>query len=301
MCTGSVAGRSQAIIAVVPRRVFQPALAPPPDLAGPSLYFAVRRSEVLLAANGGTVAVPSLEAPSALGVAVEAEHFLGTLDGIGCVALALEDGVEAPDGMEFHPLRPLWTLVGEDLFALAGRAVQIVEWDRTHRYCGGCGTQTEPAEGERARRCPACGLTAFPRVAPAVIVRITRDDEILLAHGRRFPAAFYSVLAGFVDPGESLEECVAREVREEVGIDVRNLRYFGSQPWPFPHSLMVGFTAEYAGGELEVDPTEIVEARWFRRHELPQIPPSLSIARRLIDSWIAEVDARDQASPRARP
>jgi NAD+ diphosphatase len=282
----------------VASRTFEPALAPPAALAGPCLYFAVRGSELLLEEGDEAAALPSLESPAALRLGVEAEHFLGTLDGVGCVALALADTAEAPNGMAFHPLRPLWTLVGEELFALAGRAVQIVEWDRTHRYCGRCGTPTEPAPGERAKRCPACGLTAFPRVAPAVIVRITRGDEILLAHGRRFPAAFYSVLAGFVDPGESLEECVAREVREEVGIEVRSLRYFGSQPWPFPHSLMVGFTAEYAGGELRVDPGEIVEARWFRRDALPRIPPSLSIARRLIDSWIAEVDG-DQASPRA--
>jgi NAD+ diphosphatase len=139
-------------------------------------------------------------------------------------------------------------------------------------------------------RCPVCGLLAFPRVAPAIIVRVTRGDEILLAHGRRFPSTIYSVLAGFVDPGESLEECVHREVREEVGIEVTPPRYFGSQPWPFPHSLMVGFTAEWAGGELSPDPEEIADAGWYRADALPELPPSISIARRLIDDWLAARD-----------
>jgi NAD+ diphosphatase len=267
-------------------RRFAPALAAPPGLDGDRLCFAVRGAEVLLAENGDGLAVPTSAHLAAAGLAGEAEHFLGLLDEVGCVALTLAAEADAPPGTSFQPLRPLWTAIGEELFALAGRAVQIVEWDTTHRFCGRCGGPTEPADGERAKRCRGCGLSAFPRVAPAVIVRVTRGDRILLAQGRRFPAAFYSVLAGFVDPGESLEECVAREVREEVGIEVAALRYFGSQPWPFPHSLMVAFTAEHAGGEIEVEPAEIVEARWFARDELPQIPPSLSIARRLIDDWL---------------
>jgi NAD+ diphosphatase len=140
--------------------------------------------------------------------------------------------------------------------------------------------------GERARTCPACGLAAYPRLSPAVITVVERGPEILLAQGINFPEPFYSTLAGFVEPGESLEEAVEREIREEVGIEVRDVTYFGSQPWPFPNSLMIGFTATYGRGEIEIDPTELVDAAWFRKDALPHIPPPLSISRRLID-WAA--------------
>ena len=138
----------------------------------------------------------------------------------------------------------LWGSVDDVVWTVAGRAVQLVEWDRTHRYCGRCATPTEVVAGERARRCPTCGLLAFPRLAPAMIVLVTRDDgrEALLARGTRFPVPMWSCLAGFVEPGETLEEAVHREVREEVGLEVDDVRYWGSQPWPFPHSLMLGFT-----------------------------------------------------------
>jgi NAD+ diphosphatase len=141
---------------------------------------------------------------------------------------------------------------------------------------------------ERAMKCPSCSLLAFPRLAPAMITLVTRGDEALLARGVQFRGPMYSCLAGFVEPGESLEGAVVREVREEVGVEVTNVRYQGSQPWPFPHSLMVGFRAEWAGGDIVCDPTEILDAQWYRRDELPNIPPSISIARKLIDAWIAE-------------
>jgi NAD+ diphosphatase len=142
---------------------------------------------------------------------------------------------------------------------------------------------------ERAKKCPQCGLTSYPRLAPAIIVRIERDGpdsrEILLAHNKRHPAGFYSVLAGFVEPGETLEECVRREIREEVGIEVKKINYFGSQPWPFPHSLMVAFTAEYANGDIILEEEELDDAAWFSPGDLPPVPPPISIARQLIDSF----------------
>ncbi len=249
-----------------------------------SLCFAVRGRDLLVAEGAGAPRVPSLGEVEPLGLGSGLLH-VGVFDGVECVAVPLPDETEAPGGMTFQALRPLAALLPRSLFGVAGRAVQIVEWDETHRFCGRCGTPTEPAPNERAKRCPACRLAAFPRVSPAVIVRVARRDEILLARNRRFPEPIYSVVAGFVDPGESLEEAVAREVREESGVEVRRIRYFGSQPWPFPHSLMVGFTAEHAGGEIRVDGDEIVDAAWFRADALPRIPPSFSIARRLIDDW----------------
>jgi NAD+ diphosphatase len=266
---------------------FQPALVAPKPAPDRAFWLAVRSSELLLVDDGGKPQVPLAVDLAELGLAPEAHHYLGTLDGVACFAAAIPHDAEPVPDAAFHGLRPLWSLVDEELFALAGRAVQIVEWDQTHRFCGRCGTPTVRVEGERAKRCPACDLLAFPRVSPAIIVRVTRGDEILLARGRRWThEVMYSVLAGFVDPGESLEECVAREVQEEVGIEVTNLRYFGSQPWPFPHSLMVGFTAEYAGGEITVEDEELIDAQWFRIDDLPPIPPKISIARRLIDDFV---------------
>jgi NAD+ diphosphatase len=176
-------------------------------------------------------------------------------------------------------------------WAIAGRAVQIAEWARTHRFCGRCGTPTELSATDRSMKCPACGLMAYPRLAPAMITLVTRgegdEQEALLARGVQFRAPMYSCLAGFVEPGESLEQAVVREVREEVGIEVGNVRYWGSQPWPFPHSLMIGFQAEWVSGDIVCDPAEILDAQWYRRDSLPNIPPRISIARKLIDAWLA--------------
>lgn len=263
---------------------FVPGVMGSAELRSDALCIAVRCGQVLLL-DGPAPAVPCVDVLDGLGAPC---HYLGRLDGADCVVAVLDDAHELP-GLVAHALRPLHALVPDVIFQLAGRAVQIAEWDLTHRFCGRCGAQTEDAPGERAKRCPACGLQAFPRVAPAVIVRVNRGDEILLAHGRRFPEPIYSVLAGFVDPGESLEECVAREIHEEAGIRVGQIRYFDSQPWPFPHSLMVGFTAEYESGEIAIDEAELVDARWFARDSLPPLLPGrISIARRLIDAWLNE-------------
>jgi NAD+ diphosphatase len=179
-------------------------------------------------------------------------------------------------------------VLDEAQFALAGRALQVVEWDRTHQYCGACGSRTVPSATERSRGCPDCGLTAYPRLAPAVMGLVKRGRELLLARSPRFPKDMYSALAGFVEPGETLEQCLEREIGEEVGIRVQNLRYFASQPWPFPHSLMIAFFADYGGGEVRVDGTEIVDARWFNTDNLPRLPARISIARKLIDAAIGE-------------
>jgi NAD+ diphosphatase len=204
-------------------------------------------------------------------------------------ALAVGAEVALPEPFAVLGLREVFSAHGEELFVQAGCATQLVEWAATSRYCGRCATPTKRVAGERCMRCPACGLSAFPRIAPAVIVLVRRGDEALLARGARFPIPMFSTLAGFVEVGETLEETVVREVREEVGVEVSDMQYFGSQPWPFPHSLMVGFTARWASGEVRPDSNEIVDAQWFRADALPMIPPHLSIARRLIDAWVAEV------------
>lgn len=214
-------------------------------------------------------------------------HFLGMLGDQACW------GVDVPHGDDpsYGAATDLYSYYGradEVDWLIAGRAVQLVEWARTHRFCGRCGTATVSLADERAMKCPECSLLAFPRLAPAMITLVTRGDEALLARGVAFRAPMYSCLAGFVEPGESLEGAVVREVREEVGVEVSNVRYEGSQPWPFPHSLMIGFRAEWVSGDIVCDPTEILDAQWYTRDALPPIPPRISIARRLIDAWVAE-------------
>ena len=215
--------------------------------------------------------------------------YLGRLGGVDCWAAELGADSSAPAGMAWEGLRPLFSVLDDDHFALAGRALQLLEWDRTHRYCGRCGTPTEPKREERVRVCPACKLSAYPRVAPAVMALVRREDRILLARSPHFPAGMYSALAGFVEPGESLEQCLAREVAEEVGVRIGRARYFASQPWPFPHSLMIAFVAEWASGEISPQDGEIEAANWFEVLQLPKLPSKISIARRLIDAVVEDL------------
>ena len=213
-------------------------------------------------------------------------QYLGQVEGRTCYVAELSPDTVVSEAITLYNLRRLLGQIPEDLFFLAGKASQILHWDRTHQFCGQCGAQTENKIDERAKLCPSCGLVNYPRISPAIIVAITRGQEILLAKGSRFQAGFYSVLAGFVEPGETFEECVQREVREEVGLEVKNINYFGSQPWPFPDSLMVGFTADYASGDITIDNNEILDAGWFKVEQLPLIPGNGSIARRLIDWFV---------------
>jgi NAD+ diphosphatase len=210
-------------------------------------------------------------------------HFLGTLDGVGVWAV---DADEEPDGAAFTPLIMGHARLGDELWALAGRAVQISQWWRTHQFCGTCGKPNSLRDAERALGCDDCKTLNYPRLAPAVIVLIHRDDEVLLARGRSFGAPMYSTLAGFVEPGESLEQCVAREVREEVGVRVADITYKHSQPWPFPHSVMIGFWARWDDGDIAIDESEIVDAQWWHIDELPNIPPPFAISRWLIDDYV---------------
>ena len=250
------------------------------------LWFAFRE-EGLLVSEKEPARVPRAASLEEVGLSPTFWHDVGSLDGQRCRAAGLEPDTEPPGGMVFRDLRGLWGVVGERFFLLAGRAKQIVEWDRTHRFCGRDGTGTLEGPTELSRECPRCGMLFYPRLSPAVIVLIKRGDEVLLARSPGFPPGMYSVLAGFVEPGESIEEAIGREIREEVGIEVENLRYFGSQPWPFPNSLMIGFTADYAGGELCADPAEIEDAGWYPAGELPPLPPKVSIARAMIDEFVA--------------
>lgn len=253
---------------------FNPLTFPTDDhRSAPARWFSVRAGKVLVGPE-----------PLMGGVA----HFLGDLDGHACWAEEIDE--KMPDDGGFVDLFSLFGRLSEPEWVMSGRAVQIVDWARNHRFCGRCGQPTEPSTNDRSMVCQSCKLPAYPRLAPAIITLVTRHDgeEALLARGVAFRAPMFSCLAGFVEPGESLEEALAREVREEVGVDVADITYQSSQPWPFPHSLMLGFRATWVGGDIVCDPTEIAEAAWFTRDALPNIPPRISIARKLIDGWLAE-------------
>lgn len=218
-------------------------------------------------------------------------HFLGHLDDQPCFAVALADTLATalPDGFELLPLRQLIMVPDSMLFQLAGRAAQILDWARTHRFCGQCATPMQShALNERARVCPSCEHSCYPRINPCVIVVVVNGDELLLARSHRFTNGMFSALAGFMEVGESAEDTLIREVREEVGVEIGNIRYLTSQPWPFPSNLMLGFIADYAGGELCLQEDEIAEAGFYRYDQLPLVPPTGSIARLLIDHVVQE-------------
>jgi NAD+ diphosphatase len=267
---------------------FTPAHAMPEALPATSLVFAFRGDKLLV---GGTDEAPRILTRAELDAAGlrGASHFLGAYEGVLCVATGVAEDAAEIEGLRFAGLRSLFFAIPEALVAIAARAFQVVEWDRTHRFCGRCGTSTRDKAGERAKECPACGYVAYPRVSPAMMALVTRGRQMLLARAHRFPPGMFSALAGFVEPGETIEDCIVREVREEVGLEVGGLRYFGSQSWSFPHSLMIAFTADYAGGDIRCDDAEIAEARWFDADALPALPASLSIARRLIDDTAARL------------
>ena len=267
---------------------FVPAVLQPPVLSDRPLWFVVKGNGIVVRPDGDALVLPTTADLPLWGLDQGEAHYLGRIDERDC--FAIEAGaVEPAAPWAIEGLRALHDRLDEVVFGVAGRAVQLVHFASVHRFCGRCGTATARAVSERCMRCPRCELTVYPRVSPAIIVLVRRGAEALLARSSRFATGFYSTLAGFVEPGESLEETLRREVREEVGIEIANIRYFGSQPWPFPHSLMVGFVADHAGGDIVVDGKEIEDARWFRADALPPVPPRLSIARRLIDAWVGEV------------
>ncbi len=249
-------------------------------------WFAFREDKLLIRTESSQVSIPCLVDFAELELPILRQHYLGCLGTRHCYTVELAEGIIPPKGMTFEGLRQVYGRLDEGPFSVACRGVQIVEWDRTHEYCGRCGTRTRIHATERAKECPQCGLLHFPHLAPAIIVLVARGREMLLARARRFHSIMYSTLAGFVEAGETLEEAVAREVQEETGITVREITYFGSQPWPFPHSLMIGFTANYADGEIGVNDEENIDVGWFTADNLPPLPDKISIARKLIDGFL---------------
>ncbi len=250
-----------------------------------SLNFVFRGDELLVLAED--LSLPDGYALAVMDIANAQCQPVGLLGQRYCQTTWQNRDTPACDGYVWRKLRTLFGMFNAELMAVAGRAFQIAEWARTHRFCGNCGTATTHTPGERCMSCPACGMVAYPRISPAMMVLIKRGDSILLARHAASPTQFFTALAGFLEAGESAEDAVHREVFEEVGLKVNNIQYFGSQPWPFPHSLMIAFTAEYVSGDITVDETEIAEASWFGPQDaMPKIPYGVSIASDLINAHL---------------
>lgn len=266
---------------------FSPDLLPPEN--GDSAWrYCFHEDRLLLDELSG--GIPILDDAALRAIGASESVFVGTMLGRPAYATDIEAAAE-PAGLHGQSMRAYLARADDTHFACASRAYQLVRWNREHRHCGSCGTATVQRGNERARECPACQLAVYPRITPAIMALVVRGREILLARSTRFPTGMFSALAGFVEAGESLEDTLQREVREEVGVEVANMRYFGSQSWPFPNSLMLAFACDYAGGELVAQEAEIAEAGWFDVAALPMIPPSFSIAGRLIRHVVAEAGA----------
>ena len=249
-------------------------------------YFVFCKESLLLEEQAdGTCTVPCCEEPP-----TEVKPWTTMLsvtpmdDGTEVKTYAIDSIPAAP--FTFVPLRQSYYKLPLPFYLKAGKCAELLYWDHNTQFCGVCGAPMK-LHTAISKRCENCGKEIWPQVAPAIIVRITRGaDEILMARARNFRGDFYGLIAGFVETGETLEEAVVREVREETGLEVSNIRYFDSQPWPYPSGLMVGFTADYAGGQIHIQHEELQNVAWFHRDHLPKLPEKLSIARRLIDDWL---------------
>ena len=267
---------------------FKPDFRPPAEAENTAKWCLFKDRRLLMRQAQNRFIVPNSLDLQKLNIAPKHPLFIGYLGDSPCYAGQLNDIKSLGSDYITLSQMEIFNQLEEDVFRAAGIANQLLVWHQNHIFCGRCGTPAKDKSDERARICPECGVVYYPRLSPAVIVAVVKENKILLAHSKRFPAKFFSVLAGFVEPGETLEACVKREVKEEVGVNVKNICYFGSQPWPFPDSLMIAFTAEYAGGDIEVDSIEIDNAAWFSADSLPAIPPKISIARQLIE-WFKQI------------
>ena len=256
----------------------------PPEARGHWLI--VQEQGLLVVPEGDMFRLPEGEMPAGFGTALGEPLWLGTLEGIECWTAALARGAALPPGFRRETLVPMQgTRLPDALLTLAGMAMQALWWQGTSGHCPRCGERTERIEGEWGKRCPRCRYEHYPHLHPAVIVLVRDGDRVLLARKAGWAPGRYALVAGFVDNGESLEGTVAREVKEEVGVDVKDITYVGSQNWPFPSQLMVGFVATWAGGEITIDPDELEDARWFPRGALPPGPTRHSIAGFIIERY----------------
>lgn len=251
-------------------------------------WFAFYEGQVLIEKRAGGWHIPVGTEPPAAIPEGSTVHEIGVMDGCAAKAYALAAPIEGDDEStrRMKDLRASFDVLPWDEYRMAGKASEILTWDRDSKFCPRCGVPTEQV-APIAKRCPVCGREIYPRISPAIIVLIKRgEDEVLLVHARNFRGTFKGLVAGFLEPGETLEECVRREVMEETGLTIKNLKYFGSQPWPYPSGIMIGYSAEYESGTIKLQDEELSAGAFYHKSCLPEIPKKLSIARRLIDAWL---------------
>jgi NAD+ diphosphatase len=258
------------------------------DNSGDAWYFAFMRDELICKSAQGIPEPITADDFRWFDAETTSKHFLGHFAGTPCFALAVRGSI--PEGFFKLGLRGLLGRSSQSLFYLAGRAKQVIDWYQTNQFCGRCGNPMQLHSADRAMQCESCSFIAYPRLSPSMIVLVTKDEEMLLARNAAWPQGMYSTLAGFVEAGESIEQTVHREVMEEVGLQVEELTYFGSQSWPFPNSLMLGFHAKYVAGDIVCQPGEIADAQWFNKNSMPQIPPKTAISGWLIDEFLQQLD-----------
>ena len=251
-----------------------------------SYLFLFHNDELLVKESDGSTTIPLTSDIKLFASQPTNAQFIGVFHERECFIANISNDNILP-GFSFKKVRPLYGHIKDEFFGVACRAFHIMNWLKTSKFCGCCGCGMHVSPQELAMQCPSCSHIVYPRISPAIIVAVTNGDQILLARSERFPPNRYSVIAGFVEPGETLEECVRRELQEEVGVEVHNIKYFGSQPWSFPDSLMVAFTAQCSTEKITIDNQEIVAAAWFSPDNLPDIPDKPSIGRQLID-WFTE-------------
>jgi NAD+ diphosphatase len=244
-------------------------------------WFIFNEGKILLKKQGGVYmlpfgVLPPVKAPKSAYIILDKK----------AVALPVKSA-ETPAGFEFVDLRASYDLLGAETFWAAGRAAQMAVWDKNSRFCPCCGIKTKPFS-RNARICPECKKEIYPAVAPALMVLVRKGGAVLMARGINYRGRHYGLIAGFLEPGETLEECAKREVKEETNLEIKNLKYFMSQPWPFPSGIMIGFTADYAGGRLKIDKTELSDAKFFTADKMPPLPGKISLARKMVNAWLKE-------------
>ena len=250
-------------------------------------WFIFYQDQLLLEKNDNAFSIPTgKNAPVTTpeGITV---HTITTTTGMVCKAFYTDSPIaETPEYVQIG-LRASYDYLSPEHYQAAGKVHEILYWDRSNRFCPTCGTplvQKEPI----MKKCPNCGREIYPVISTAILVLVRKEDSLLLVHARNFKGTFNSLVAGFLENGETLEECVEREVKEETGLDVKNIQYFGNQPWPYPSGLMVGFIADYAGGSIRLQDDELSSGNFYTKNNLPELPRKLSLARKMIDWWIAQ-------------
>lgn len=256
----------------------------PTENKNEDLWFLFKDKMILIKSNEKNIEIPKFKDVKELIDKLEVKYHIGKLTNIQCFCGEINSAVEISRKFKFITLREATGIINKEYASVAGKAAQIIHFHKVSKYCGICGGKNDFVKKEFAMKCSDCGYVLYPKISPAIIVGITKGDKILLANNKNFPKGLHSVIAGFVEMNETLEECVKREILEEVNIKVKNIKYFDSQPWPYPNSLMIGFIAEYESGEIKVDGNEILHAEWYDKDNLPMLPEKMTIARRIIDS-----------------